>query len=546
MYYGFLKDFHKRMEIVSIVEFIVNKISRKAMLKERGFEDDESINLVMLVLCFIMEKSLLDEPCSKEDIASYLRTLDVEYFKKVIADDDYIKLADYIIRDCLQNGGAPYYFNTFNYELGQQIALNVKLIDDKRVTVGNEKIYSYYLTPQGYRFLFNTLEIEEAMQVSIEQFKLTLAIKKRNFSSAKNNVDNLFNLCKTQIHKIDYFIKRVREDIGSTGIEEYEAIYKGTFETINEQKDGYDNLYILIENTEKELLSQSNPKSRDDLLSDIDNISYIKNKLKFIINEQTNLLLKQQELQKIYNDAIDNILYIGFENRLDLEAVILDRIDKKPILIEKLIPILRPLFKPSLKKIFNINKAFSEQKIVTADEEDIDRNILMDGRLGNNEESENEKKIREMNNYYVNIMDTIFRYMIKSNSGKTSVSEIISSLKRQGNEEYKKFVPKVRVLMNVLLQLCSIKTVDVVRIVESKNKTIFNPSEEFDIKYCVLELLSKDEKYSAIENFEVLLSRNKNVAVLEELVPEDTENFSVSTIEQLICPEIAFIAEVKR
>lgn len=546
MYYGFLKDFHKRMEIVSIVEFIVNKISRKAILKERGFEDDEAINLVMLVLCFIMEKSLLDEPCSKEDIASYLRTLDVEYFKKVIADDDYIKLADYIIRDCLQNGGSPYYFNTFNYELGQQMELNVKLIDDKRVTVGNDKIYSYYLTPQGYRFLFNTLEIEEAMQVSIEQFKLTLAIKKRNFTSAKNNVDNLFNLCKTQIHKIDYFIKRVREDIGSTGIEEYEAIYKGTFETIIEQKDGYDNLYILIENTEKDILSQSNLKSRDDLLSDIDNISYIKYRLKFIINEQTNLLLKQQELQKIYNDAIDNILYIGFENRLDLEAVILDRIDKKPILIEKLIPILRPLFKPSPQKIFNINKAFSEQKIVTADEEDLDRNILMDGRLGNSEESENEKKIREMNNYYVNIMNTIFGHMLNNNSGKTSLSEIISSLRLQGNEEYKKFVPRVRVLMNVLLQLCNIKTVDVVGIVDSRNKTIFNPSEQFDIKYCVLELLSRDEDYSAINKFEVLLSRNKNVVILEELVPENAEDFSVSTTEQLICPEIVFIAEVKR
>lgn len=208
MIYEFLKDFHRRAEIIAIVDFLTTRISRKQKFRDYNFDNTQAENLVMLVLCFIMEKSLLEEACTKNDIAIYLRRLDASFIKKKLADEEYLSLADYLIKDCLQNNGIPYYFASYNFERAEEEHINVKLIDDKRISVGGDMVYSYYMTPQGYKFMFNTLEMEEALQVSIEQFKLSLSIKKKNFNSARNSVDNLFNISKTQIQKINYLLKR--------------------------------------------------------------------------------------------------------------------------------------------------------------------------------------------------------------------------------------------------------------------------------------------------------------------------------------------------
>ncbi|MEN8904794.1 MAG: hypothetical protein ABF289_02430 [Clostridiales bacterium] len=544
MTYEFLKDFHKRIEIVAIIEFITTRIARKQTLRNYGFSGIESINLVILVLCFIMEKSLVEEICTKSDVASYLRRLDIDYFKKNISDEQYPEVADFILRDCLQNGGVPHYFNTYNYKENKEEKINVKLIDDKRVLIRTENVYSFYMTPQGYKFMFNTLEIEEAMQVSIEQFKLSISIKKRNFGVAKNNIDNLFNLSKTQIQKINYFIKKVKEDIGSTGIKEYEEIYNSTFSSIDEQKEGYDNLYELIKNTEKSIIESSDRRLDKDVLEkEAENIIYIKNKLKFIINEQSKLLLKQQELQKIYNEAVDNILYIGFENRINFEEEIVRKIEENPDKMYPLIKILRPLFMPNLEKIFNINIALKEQKVVNAKNYNYESNVLMDESYLNTYESENEIKIRDINNSYVDIFCFICKYTIDNPDNEISLSNLIEESK----DDYYKLVPDIKIFMNVLLQLTNIKDIDFNLIKQQRKKTVFNPSEEFDIKYCVLESLNRDEIFDKINKLRVLISRSKNVFIPEKTPDRnDKEHIESDIVMGLNCPDIFFKAEVNK
>ncbi|RJR06532.1 hypothetical protein C4588_07740 [Candidatus Parcubacteria bacterium] len=559
MTYDFLKDFHRRTEIVAIVDFITTRVSRKIKLREYEFDGAEAINLVMLVLCFIMEKSLVEEICTKNDIAGFIRRLDVDYIKKNIPDEEYLNISDYLIKDCLQNSGIPHYFSTYNFETNKQEKINVKLIDDKRVSIGNDTVYSYYMTPQGYKFMFNTLEIEDAMKVSIEQFKLSLSIKKRNFNAARNNVDSLFNISKTQIQRINYFIKRVKEDIGSTGIEEYEKIYNSTFSSIDEQKQGYDNLYELIGKVENSILdSNQTGIDKEALNKEIENISYIKNRLKLIINEQSNLLLKQQELQKIYNEAVDNILYIGFENRLNFEEVIIKKIEENPDLAYPLVKILRPLFKPEINKIFNIKKALKEQRIATAETLSEGSSILMSERYFNKLESENDIKIRNTNERYLDIFEIICKNAAASPDKQILLSRLVSVSK----EEYNKLVPDLKILTNVLLQLSSIKDVDFSTIKNQKRKTVFNPSEAFDIKYCVLELLNRDRRYHAISSLKILLSRNETVFIPEKLpelskgdIPQREGNTSCSgevcplTFDRVVglnCPDILFKVEVNK
>ena len=540
--YDFLNNFHRRTEIVAIVDFITTRVSRKIKLREYDFDGAEAINLVMLVLCFIMEKSLVEEVCTKNDVAGFIRRLDVDYIKKNIQDEEYPHIADFIIKDCLQNSGIPHYFSTYNFESNKEEKINVKLIDDKRVSIGNESVYSYYMTPQGYKFMFNTLEIEDAMKVSIEQFKLSLSIKKRNFSVARNNADSLFNISKTQIQRINYFIKRVKEDIGSTGIEEYEKIFNDTFSSIDEQKEGYDNLYELIGKVENSILESNQTRiDKETLNKEIENIFYIKGRLKLIINEQSNLLLKQQELQKIYNEAVDNILYIGFENRLNFEEVITKKIEENPDLAYQLIKVLRPLFKPEINKIFNIKKALKEQRIANAEVLGESSNILMSERYFNKFESENDIKIRNTNERYLDIFEIICKNAVESPDKEISLSRLVIA----SREEYNKLVPDLKILTNVLLQLSSIKDVDFSTIKNQKRKTVFNPSEAFDIKYCVLELLNRDKSYNAISSLKILISRKETVFIPEKL-PEGDIPLTFDRVTGLNCPDILFKIEVNK
>jgi len=545
MTYEFLKNFHKRIEIVAIVDFITTRVSRKVKFKDYGIGNEEAINLVMLVLCYIMEKSLVEEICTKNDVAVFIRKLDTTYLKKNIPDEEYLNIADILIKECLQNNGIPHYFHTYNFETETQESINVKLIDDKRVSFDKEGIYSYYMTPQGYKFMFNTLEIEDAMQVSIEQFKLSLSIKKKNFGAARNNVDSLYNISKTQIQRINYFIKKVKEDIGSAGIEEYEKIYNATFASIDEQKEGYDSLYQLISRAEDSMMDSDRTRlDMEAFKKEISNVSYIKNRLKFIINEQSNLLLKQQELQKVYNEAIDNILYVGFENRLDFEEAVTKRMEENPDLAYPLIKILRPLFKPGLNKFFNLKMALKEQRITTADGGNEGSNILMSERYFNQLESESDIKIRRFNEQYLNIFETICKYALISPDKEILLSRLILD----SQEEYDKLVPDLKLLTSVLLTLSSIKRIDFKAIKEQKAKTVFHPSEEFDIKYCVLALLDRESNYHAISGMKISLARNKTVFIPErttETEPEDDDSAATFGVPGLSCPDIMFKIEVE-
>lgn len=203
--------------------------------------------------------------------------------------------------------------------------------------------------------------------------------------------------------------------MAAQGIEEYEKIYSDTFSSIDEQKEGYDNLYELIEKVEKSILQNNQERiDKEDLIKEIEDISYIKSKLKYITNEQSNLLLKQQELQKIYNEAVDDMLYIGFENRLNFEESVIKKIEENPKLAYPLIKVLRPLFKPDINKIFNIKKALKEQKIAGEEVVGEGSNILMSERYFNKFESENDIRIRNINEQYIDIFEIICKNALES------------------------------------------------------------------------------------------------------------------------------------
>ena len=87
MRYDFLKHFPKRMKHVGLYAVLLQGSLQKTTWQKYGFvRADEQINLIFAVLLYIMEQSLKDEYCTKDDIGVVFFLMYIEYFKNFISD----------------------------------------------------------------------------------------------------------------------------------------------------------------------------------------------------------------------------------------------------------------------------------------------------------------------------------------------------------------------------------------------------------------------------------------------------------------------------
>ena len=83
MRYDFLKHFPKRMKHVGLYAVLLQGSLQKTTWQKYGFvRADEQINLIFAVLLYIMEQSLKEEYCTKDDIGVFIDELNMEYLKK--------------------------------------------------------------------------------------------------------------------------------------------------------------------------------------------------------------------------------------------------------------------------------------------------------------------------------------------------------------------------------------------------------------------------------------------------------------------------------
>lgn len=522
--YQFLENFHLRMEQVAIHQFLNEKASIREGLRLNAFTESEALNLYMELLCFIMEKSLLEQSCTLEDMEAF-----VVYILNKENDNidrkeaiDYEGLTRYLVRDALQNKGKPYYFDTYNFKEKKLIQIHVRLIEDKILQIDHQDVFSYHLTSQGYEFLFGTLEVEESLQMSFEQLKLQYAIKKRNFSSARDSADNLFTLNRKQIQKIREYIVQIKEDIGVFSTLDYQETYASTFETLNEQKEKHEELYGLISRTKEQYTIQYLGKEHHEKMEeDLTNIDYIKNRLQQLVGEQLKLFGEQQTLGQVYDEAISNVLYIGFENRLNIEKTILEPFERDVMALDGMTKLLRPLMKPQLGNRFNFAKAYANQKIESENEQ-----IQDDGYYLEKGEDEFIEKVKERIDYiqecYKDIVKQLLNKISKSNQYRIKLSEIYD-----GNQD-------IELLRNVLVQLHSDGVFDLKALGKDSLEHIYEPGEDFDLGYSYVKCLSEESHLSRISWLECSRVQGETIVLIND-----------KDKKYLKCHELVFLGKKK-
>ena len=156
-----LGGYEKRVNVIGSYFLISSIVNNRKKFQE--FSNVEFYNLLIQILCFIFERSLRRKRCFKENIKSFIEEVNILAYKKPLTNDYLDELTKFTIKH-LTNKGKTFAFPYYNNEKEDITNGYIKIIEDTDVIVNKENRITYSLTPEGYRLLLSTKEIDELYQ----------------------------------------------------------------------------------------------------------------------------------------------------------------------------------------------------------------------------------------------------------------------------------------------------------------------------------------------------------------------------------------------
>lgn len=505
----FLEGFEKRMEMVGVVESIVNRKNRNMEL-ERLFSDHDFISLVFSVLLYIMEKTLSeDSDCDREHILKFIAKILPPYYGLHLDINRMDRLTNYIIKNVLQNEGMTYHFQAIDYENHSRKKITVRLITDHVLEVDGGYKITYSLTDQGYDFLFRTKEVDQEIQMTIEELKLKELIKRKNFKKAYDQSLNLIQMVRQKKKEIQIFMMKIKENIHDVEIDAFEKLINSTYNLLNEEYDLLSGIMDMSHQSEDRIRQEyeSSQKLDESLKKAQSEIKQINHNIKTTLSEQKDLILSRQSLSKVYIETIGDSFVYSLENRYDLEDVILKQMEKHVDLTEKFWQLVNPLFMPNVYKNMNIRSLYEPQGMIKLAKEE-KTNFIEDEDLSEDNEKE---RIANINAIYVEILDYLLRVAL-DHQGECKLEDMIESLKAD-QARFNRFIEE-RLLFTTLLKLYDIGVVDIRQWRVCEHQVVMNLSEEFNLEYCLYQLLEQYAYMDHVSQF-ALLKRDNDLIEVE-------------------------------
>lgn len=503
--FEFLEGFNKRMESIGIASSIINRKGKKTEL-ESLFEENELTNIIVSTLLFIMEKTLEENnECELHHIESFLDELLSEYHGKRLSRDKLNELASYIIRDILQNNGVKLGYSLMNYTTKTIEEINIRLISDKIVEENGVKKIVYFLTNQGYEFLFRMREMDEEIQLTIEQLKLKEYIKRKKFTSAVRQSAELISFVRQKKKDIEAFILSVRQNINSVDVEKFEALIRSTYVMLSEEYDTMQDIQKMISMAEEKLKEEfSISKNFEEKLYQAKaEISEISHNIGVAITEQRDLIINRHSLTEMYMDTIKKSFEFSFEKRYDIEETILYNLERYENVLDKCITLLQPLTLPTRKKLMSIGQIFEPQTIIKEIEEE-GTHLLKREEFDTTQEKE---RLRRISEQYINILMLFISEAMKE--GYITLSEIIKNLQSKNDEQtsegmmlFNELMEGNRLLLTAL-NLYNIGSIKISDFFHSKSRVLDHPTEEFSLEYCLTKLKGRIKGLETISEFRI-------------------------------------------
>jgi hypothetical protein len=474
----FLEGFEKRMQILAAIDSIVNRLNRNMDIEKR-FEPAQLDNIILSVLVFIMERTLSeDEECTIDSISAFLRSI-IPAYDLDFPIENTRELAEYIIKDILQNGGEARYYPVMKYGEGWT-RTRIRLIDDKLRDSEQGYVVSYQLTNQGYDLLFRTKEVEDEISFTIEELKLRELIKRKNYKKAITQSANLRQMIRQKRNDISQFIQKIRENIYDVDIREFEKLVGSTYALLEEEYETMNEIRDMIVLSEQRLQEEENTRGSldEEMKKARREISIIRRNIISTIDEQKRVILERHSLSKIYKEMIADSFSLSLARVYDFEQEILiplERCDEK--IISSLWQLLNPLFKPNPYKNLNLLSLYERQARIRPEEEAAEGLPIDD--LGEDLEL---LGIKRMNEIHVALIRSILELAaLKGTSYR--FSELYDYLQSQP-AVYEQIVQGEQ-LFKSMLKLYDLNRIDIAAWQSRHDEMVANATGELDVSFCL-------------------------------------------------------------
>jgi len=476
----YLRGFEKRMEFFAIVESIAKRRNKTDKI-ENLFEENQLDNIIMSVLVYIMEVTLTEEQeCTLESIVQFVKTI-LPYYKRKASFDEAKEITRYIVKDILQNKGNKREYQVMSYENGYK-AIPIRLVTDK-INENNKIIYE--LTKQGYDFLFRTKEVEDELGFEIEEIKLKMLIKKKNYQGAISQSREIIRRLRNQKIEFLQFEDRLKSNINDISSMEYENLVNKNNSIMQEGYEEMKKIDDLISKAKEHL--EEEEKKHEELDENIKKakreVHTISQNVKQALRYQRQLLTQGQALKKLYLQILEDTMSFSRKKRYNFEEQILKPLEKMKLKETKQIyeiyeGLVNPLFLAGAQKRLNLNLLYDSQSKIKAVEEDFARQ--------GEEYEDNEKQreeIQRRNEIHVEIIEELFDY-INEERESFNFSEWFSQLEE---EKKLRYAENKRVFL-ILLKLFEIENISISEFLgeEAVNE---NCNGEFDLSYALYQIL---------------------------------------------------------
>ncbi|WP_152614158.1 hypothetical protein [Robinsoniella peoriensis] len=527
--FDFLEGFEKRMGFAAVVDSIVNRKNTNMEI-EGWFQGEELDNLFFTLLVYIMEQTLNEnDECTLENIARFLDDI-LPVYQKKWPFDQVMRLAEYMVKDILQNKGTVKNYGIMDY--GRQWHdIQVRLISDK-ITADNKIIYQ--LTDQGYDFLFRTKEIDKEMDFKLEQLKLKMLLKRKNYKHALKQSRDLINMLRQKKREMESFIDRVRQNIHTIDRGEHERLLLETYNLIDEEYEDMLEMKEAVVKDEDRIGREIEESGYSDetMNNALYNLNLIKRNIQIVIGEQRNLIGKRFNMNDIYEETIRNSFYASVVKRFDFQKEIMDEMEKvNSKNVSNLWKLMTPLCMPSLDKKMNLSLIYQNQgKLRENEEEDhvVEEEVLEEDLQAADREISNAMNFR--------VIERIFKF-----AGERGTSFTFSQFYEhivEKTQRIHQYTENKRIFL-ILLKLYDYGVIDIESWKKhSSEDMIPDTNGEFDLSWCLRQM---EDRYPDFYGVEQLVFEKKDFifhAVLEDTVGAEVLYSTIEMADIEIIPKI--------
>lgn len=469
-----LQDFEKRMRFVNLIKYWLQRSKPTEIRELLHNDDDKTDNLILMVMVYIMDSTLrYGEHCTKQDITEFLRELADVYG---YAPEDAKILTDHIVTDVLQSSGKVRRFDTFDSNDEQFREMGSLILIEQQSG-------SYVLTNEAYEFLFRTKEIDSELDFSVNRFKLQEFIKRGNYDKALRESRELVSRVRKLKTRMDDFMLRCRTNISEVSIDEYEEIISQVKDSFEDENKQLSDIRTLV-SAKLNAIVDAEIKKDENIARTEREIREMLENIDTVISEQSRVFNQKFTLSELYSTLLDDSFSYLQAGRFDIELELLLPLQKMRLNdTENVGKLFTALYRPSFKHLFGIDFFYQRQSAVR-------ESSRYDGiDITSENTAENVAEIR--NKRYVDIIRSLLSYA--ENKPFFFFSEYIDFAPKEHLQEQL----EEKSLPDVMLKLYGFGEIDVA-LWRSQRRDIIVPSGEFDLSYCLSELLEESSQIESI------------------------------------------------